>query len=583
MYITSQIILEEVAIPEIAQLDVLGIDIETRGMDPKTSTILSIQIGSPNNVWVIDARKVNVAPLFSVLSQTNPLVIGHNLKFDLSFLISQYGYTPARLYDTMIAYGILHNGLESPYVSLRQLVGDHFEVKLDKDVRETFKYVYGDLTDKQIEYAGNDVKYLCGIFEDQLERLRLDNLIRIAQLEFDLVPVVVDMELTGIRLDQDKWLEAMEKSLRKASEIELQIQEVIGGGATQSSFFGTPKSTINPRSSKQMLDAFHSFDRKIESTSASVLKYVDHPLAKLLLSYRESYKLGSTYGRNFLELVQDDGRIHAEFNQLGARSGRFSSSGPCLHNIPGAIFYRSCFISGKDMMMITADWSQIEYKIAALMSGETSIINEYKKKGADFHSLTAADIYGVPQSEVSTEQRDVGKTTNFGVIYMISKYGLARRLDIKVDKADKIIKNHRKTYPKLTAFMESSAALGVSQGYNTTKLGRRRYYQCPPISDPEYRRKISFIRREAGNNPIQGTAAEIMKRALIDVAREIKQYDAHILSTIHDEMLVETPKEHTSFVLGIVNDKMEKAGEEIMGNEITWDVSLAVGGHWKKA
>jgi len=285
---------------------------------------------------------------------------------------------------------------------------------VDEIIRETFKYVYGDLTDKQIEYAGNDVKYLCGIFEDQLEALRFNDSVRIAQLEFKLVPVVVDMELTGIKLDQEKWLAATERSLQKASEIELQIQEMIGGGAVQSSFLGTPKSTINPRSSKQMLDAFHSFDRKITSTSESGLKYIDHPLAKLLLDYRKSYKLGSTYGKNFLELVQDDGRIHAEFNQLGAQSGRFSSSKPNLQNIPTRTplghRVRNGFVAAEGNLLLSVDYSQIELRIVAHMANDTAMLNVFRAK-QDIHATTAAAIYDVPLEDAGWNDQTPCRST----------------------------------------------------------------------------------------------------------------------------------------------------------------------------
>lgn len=582
-YVTSQIVLQEEVIPMLAGLDVLGIDIETRGSDPNSSTILSMQFSSSQDVWVIDTRKVNVKPLLEILVQTNPLLIGHNLKYDLAFLRKQFGFEPKRLYDTMLAYGICYNGLESPYVSLRYLVQKYSDVNLNKDIRDTFRHTYGDLSEGQIEYAGGDVRYLHEIFEQQLMTLTSTNMIDVARLEFSLIPVIVDMELTGVKLDQESWAKATETSLKRARELEYQIQQIVGSDVVQNSFFGFPTSPVNPRSNRQMLKAFHEFGFGIEDTSEGTIKYIGHPLAKTLLEYRKVYKLATTYGENVLALVRDDGRLHTEFNQLGTQSGRLSSSGPNLQNIPGDPFYRRCFVSDDGNLMVTADWNQIEYKIAAIMSREERIIEEYREAKPDFHGMTAANIFCIPQEEVTREQRYIGKTTNFSVMYMISKFGLARRLGIKVEEADQIIKQHRKVYPKLTRFMEESANIGAFQGHNETKMGRCRYYNRPPRNSANYAKKIFRIRREAGNHPVQGTAADIMKLAMIEVYYAIKEYGAHIVSTVHDELVVESPREVTPFVAGAINNKMEEAAAKVMGNEISWDVSLAVGGYWKKA
>lgn len=581
-FVEQQNVLTDEVLPEIAKAETLAFDVETRGKDPYASDLLLGQLATPNQAWVFDARKLELAPLFDILRQTNPLIIGHNLKFDIAVTMRLFQYVPERTFDTMIAYGLINNGLDNPFVPLQHLVRIHADVKLNKDVRESFARAYGELTDLQIEYAANDVLYLHKIFRNQLERLQADNLIGVAQLEFQLIPMVIEMELAGVLLDSESWVTAAQNLYSEATQLEIEIGKLVDGTAVQTSFLNTPKSTFNPRSAKQVKAHLHSLGFEVKSTGYEVLKRIDHPFARLVPKYREIYTLASRYGPNFLQYIQEDGRIHANFHQQGTQSGRLSSSKPNLQNIPSAHSYRKCFIAPDGSVIITADFSQIELKVAAILSGEPRMIEEYKKKDSDLHKLTAAGINGIDLIDVTEIQRFEGKTTNFSVMYNISKYALARRLGCSLDKADKLIKGFMNTYPTLAAYMQRQAVLGLTQGYTATKLGRRRYYAAPPLNSSSYERDVAKIKRIAANNVIQGTAADILKRAMVKLYDGLRPYEAKLINTIHDEFVVEVPIGSTSQVVGVVSNCMEDAGTEMMGDEIPWSISIAVGGHWKK-
>lgn len=581
-YVNSQTVLQEELLSEIAKHQILGLDIETRGLNPLKHQIVCIQLYGGDDAWVIDTRKVNIRPLLEVLTATNPLFIGHNLKFDLSFLKINYDFAPKRIFDTMIAYGIRYMGLESPYVSLRALVKEHIGVILDKDMRGSFQLTYGELTDEQINYSALDVRYLQDIFEAQLPVLQERELIRTAQLEFALIPAIIDMELTGITLDVNALETLIERQIKKQSEVELKIGRLLGDVHVQGSFFNEPKLSINLGSPKQVLSAFKKLGVELENTRADTLRKLAHPFAKAMLEYRATSKMITTYGRKFITThLREDGKIHAQFNQLGTRTGRFSSSKPNLHNIPADVEYRDCFIAGEGNILISADYSQVELKIAAVMSRDTAMLDEYKKINPDLHRRTGSLIYKVALDEVTPFQKGRGKNCNYGTMYGISKYGLYNKFDIPLDEGDELLLGFSRAYPILSYFMQEQSNIGLKQGYTTTKIGRRRYYRRPAIDDIEYGRKIGSIRREASNHKIQGTAAEIMKQSLVYIYEEIKDTDTHLVNTIHDELVVETPADNTSSVVRTVYDCMERAGRDIMGDELKWTISLGFGKTWK--
>jgi len=332
-----------------------------------------------------------------------------------------------------------------------------------------------------------------------------------------------------------------------------------------------------------MLSAFRELGFDINSTAVEILSGIKHPLAKLLLSYRSNQKLSSTYGTNFLKHLDEEDRLHPEFHSLGARSGRFSCSKPSLHNIPAEDMYRKCFIARDGYKIYSADYDQIELKVVAVLSNDTLMLEEYKKAGADLHRLTASQIFDT--EEVTQEQRDkIGKGCNFGMIYSISEAGMAKRWGMTRTKTHEILKKFRNTYRSVCKFMALQSDLAISQGFTTTKLGRRRYLPLPPMNSQGFEKLVAEVRREGANNVIQGTAADIIKEAIVNISPKLRGIGAHIVNTVHDELVIEAPDESdiAHLVIPIIYEGMMEAGTKIVSDELEWTISLKVGNSWQK-
>jgi len=594
-FVTSDIVLQEEILPDILRHDILSLDVETTGFNPRESVLVLVQIATPEEIYVFDARACNLTPLFSGIEQVNPLIIGHNLKFDLKFLKQKYNFTPKRLFDTMLAWGIIYNGKRSQFASLHELTLLLLGETLDKDLRASFQYTYGDVTEEQIKYAANDVRFLYNIFREELTLLKQDDLIATAKLEFSLIPVVVDLELTGIRIDRNKWEEIIARLPEEIQALEQEIGKMLSNrssGYLQSALVEKSGSLVqtdglpvdfNPRSNLQVRRELVNFGYNVDNVRASTLRSIPHPFARAILKHRNLAKIASTYGKNFLALIESDGKIHANFNQNGSRSGRFSSSNPNLQNIPRSSAFRGCFIADAGCKFITADFSQIELRTAAVLSGEPKMLEEYSRKDADLHRRTASYIYKIPVDKVTSEQRSVGKNGNFSIIYQISPAGFASRYEISIKEAERIISGFWSAYDMLHNYMLSQGDLAVTRGYTKTAIGRRRYFLPPSQNSRMYRAEISKIRREGANFPVQGTAADIMKLALIKVREAIMPYGASIVNTVHDELVVNTPEETVAEVAALVYNEMINAAIDTLGDELPWEVNMKIGNCWEKA
>jgi len=211
------------------------------------------------------------------------------------------------------------------------------------------------------------------------------------------------------------------------------------------------------------------------------------------------------------------------------------------------------------------------------------MLEEYKKKDADLHRLTASQIFDVSIEEVTQEQRDkIGKNCNFGMVYSISEAGMARRWGMTQNKTHDILSKFKDTYRSVYEFMSLQSDLAISQGFTATKLGRRRYLQLPSMDERGFETLIAEIRREGANNVIQGTAADIMKQAIVDVSPGLCSLDAHIVNTVHDELVIEAPNEVAHLIPPIIHKGMTEAGTKIVNDELEWTISLKVGNSWQK-
>ena len=299
------------------------------------------------------------------------------------------------------------------------------------------------------------------------------------------------------------------------------------------------------------------------STNADVLEELaqKHEIAKLLLSYRKFKKLKSTYTDALPALIDKDGRIHTTYNQTNTATGRLSSSNPNLQNIPvrteEGSKMRAAFVpeDRKNAVILSADYSQIELRILAHITEDKHLIDAFKN-GVDVHTMTASKIFEIPQDEVSHTMRSKAKAVNFGIIYGQSKFGLAKAVGISTQEAGDFIDKYFATYPKIKAYMEAEIKQAELHGYVETVFGRKRYLK--EIESPSAMIR-EFAKRAAINQPIQGTSADLIKIAMIDFSKKLKEnhLKSKLIIQVHDELVVETQKSELEQVKKLIKDAME--------------------------
>ena len=319
------------------------------------------------------------------------------------------------------------------------------------------------------------------------------------------------------------------------------------------------------------------------STSADILEKLapDYPVVSKILEYRQLTKLKSTYADGLANFIQEDGRIHGKFNQTITATGRISSTEPNLQNIPVRMelgrLIRKVFVPEDEYVFVDADYSQIELRILAHCSGDEQLIQAYKD-ARDIHRMTASQVFHIPFDEVTDLQRRNAKAVNFGIVYGISSFGLSQDLSITPKEASKYIENYFNTYPGIKAFLDQSVESGKKDGYVTTLFGRRR--PIPELSSSNFMQR-SFGERVAMNSPIQGSAADIMKIAMIGVYKRLKeeQLKSKLVLQVHDELLIEAHESEVDKVKEILATEMEQAAKLL----VPLDVEMQVGKNWYEA
>ena len=512
--------------------------------------------------------------------------IGQNLKYDIQVLKNYDIEVRGQLFDTMIAHYLLQpdrrhnlnelaeNYLSYKMVSIETLIGE--KGKNQKNMRQ----VSPDLVS---EYAGEDadITYrLKEIFEKELEKHELVRVFR--EVEMPLVPVLADMERTGIKMEVSS-LEGFADELRNdILGLEKEITDMAGFSFNISS----PKQLGDVLFEHLKIDANAKKTKsKQYSTNEEVLVRLEskHPIIRKVLDYRGLKKLLNTYVEALPELVNPrTGKIHTSFNQAVASTGRLSSMNPNLQNIPireeRGRELRKAFVPSEDgYVFMSADYSQVELRLMAHMSGDENMKAAFNRS-EDIHAATAALIHGISMDKVDREMRSRAKTANFGIIYGISSFGLSQRLNIPRKEAKSLIDGYFKSYPKIKEFMDANIRKAREKGYVTTLMGRRRY--LPGISSQN-----SIVRgnaeRNAINAPVQGSAADIIKLAMIRIFNRFKEekLKAKMLIQVHDELNFEVPEQELNEVRDIVRYEMEHA--------FTIDVPLVVdvglGKNWFEA
>ena len=397
-----------------------------------------------------------------------------------------------------------------------------------------------------------------------------------------LVPILTDMEIAGICVNRGYLAELSEEFEGRLTLLEKQIRELAGelfnvNSTQQLSDILFVKLGMSTRVTRRMKSGHYS-------TAADVLERLrgQHPIVGLVLEYRELAKLRSTYVDALLALIDlTTGRVHTSYNQTGTVTGRLSSSNPNLQNIPIRTELgrriRGAFYAQEGWWLLAADYSQVELRILAHVSQDPALLTAFHR-GEDIHSSTAAAVYGVGLETVTPDMRRVAKTTNFAIIYGVSGYGLAQQTDLKQEEASAFIETYYAKYPEVENYLEGTKKLAAEQGYVETLLGRRRYFPELAVKSRAHSQVHRAAERMAINTPIQGTAADIVKIAMINLDRELKSsgYRSRMLLQVHDELVLEVPEEELNTMVALVSRVMSDAYEI----DVPLKVDVKTGRNW---
>jgi DNA polymerase-1 len=564
---------------ELEKAEFISFDTETTSTDEMTADLVGISLSvRAGEAWYIPTghRSGTQLPLEQVISALRgPLTsaripkIGHNLKYDF-IMLARYGIRAAPLtFDTMLAEFVLdpnsrNLGLKNLAAARLGLEMTHIEDLIGSGKKQISmaEVAIPDVA----PYAAADaeaVAQLKPVLETELSKVpRLPELYN--GIEVPLITVLADMEMAGIALDKDFFAGFSTELNERLREIEQNIYTAVG-------------KTFNINSTQQLSDVLFvtlrltppDRGRKTASghysTAAGVLDEMNgqHPVVDMILEYRELAKLKSTYVDALpVQIHPDTGRVHTSYSQTGAVTGRLSSTDPNLQNIPMRTDLgrrvRRGFIAEKGNVLLSVDYSQIELRIVAHMANDEAMIAAFRA-GQDIHAATAAAIYGIALESVTKEQRRHAKAINFGLIYGMSAFGLTRTTELTLAESEDFVKAYFRQFPGVKNYLDGIRKEVKQTGYVETLLGRRRYFPLlKSQSNPALRNREE---REAINAPIQGTAADIMKIAMIRIPPALAQSGLHgrMLLQVHDELVLECPRKELEQTARLVGEVMENA------------------------
>lgn len=575
------------ACAELASEDVLGFDTETTELDPFDGEIRLVQFSNGRDTVVIDLKPFaakgdprtlsELEPLRRLIAADRPVKIAHNAKFDAKWVSHHLGVTLGGVFDTMLASQLIAAGDQDRRHSLAEVARFFLDTEVDK-TEQVSDWSAEELSHAQIEYAARDAAMMIPLREKIVERLRGDGLIDVAKLEFDCVVPIAEMELNGFYLDEKLWREQLEKVKREQERVAGELQGMLSAGVAQASLFGVAE--INLDSKTQVTDALRNLGVPVpETTRGWQLQPLaaEFPVVEKLLEYRSVAKSLTSFGENILEFVNPKtGRIHADFRQIGAPTGRFSCSRPNVQQIPHGEEYRRCFRAEEGNKLVIADYSQIELRILAEFSGDRNFIEAFRS-GEDFHASAAAQVFNVRPEEVTSDQRTFAKRLNFGVVYGIGAQRFALMTGVSDREAENIMRRYFATYPGLDDWLRKAGTRAVEERIARTASGRMMRFRF----DEDDRQKMGSARRNGKNMPIQGTSADILKRALRLLHEEFKGTTARLVNIVHDEIIVETAAAEADETARKLEKAMVAAAEQYV-KKVPVKVDVAVSEAWTK-
>jgi DNA polymerase-1 len=591
--ITTETELKKVA-AAIKKAKRAAIDTETTGLDPITASLVGICLSwkEGHGVYIPVAHTGEAdenVDLGVVHKHLDPILadpaiewIAHHAKYD-GLILERAGFPRMNLaFDTLLASYLLDPAGRHSLNALAYEICGHHMIPIDSLIGSGKNQItFGEVpVTEATPYAAEDADYtlrLCHKLQPKIKEANLEKLL--VEVEQPLVPVLMDVERTGVKLDV-KLLAKQSAELQKRLDVLIHDIETLVGHEfninstqqLQKVLFDELKLPTKGKTAK----------KTGYSTSQSVLEELAelHDLPRLILEYRELTKLKSTYIDALPELVDETNRVHTSYNQTVAATGRLSSQDPNLQNIPvrtevGRQIRKAFVARDKDHLILAADYSQVELRVLAHISGDETL-KEAFDKDEDVHKRTAAAVYDVELENVTGEMRAVAKTANFAIIYGVSAFGLSQQTDLTVPEASEFIEKYFERYPSVKAYMDASIQTARDEGYVSTLLGRRRFL---PEIHSDHRQRREFAERIAINTPIQGTAADLIKVAMINIHKAMSGMQSRMVMQVHDELVFDAHKPELHDLTDLVRDGMEHALEL----DVPLKVDIGTGPNWLSA
>ena len=568
-------------------------DTETTGLNPITAELVGIAFS-----W--EAGKGFYLPFpedkdkaQEIIEELRPFFesekiekIGQNLKYDIKVLAKYKVVVKGKLFDTMLAHYLINPDMRHNMDVLAETYLNYTPVSISELIGKKGK---NQLTMREVsvkdqtEYAAEDADITLQLkehFQNELGEANTQKLFD--EIEVPLVRVLADMELEGINLDES-FLKGLSKDLD--TDI-LKLEKEIYSEAGEEFNIASPKQLGDILFDKlKLIDKPKKTKTGQYSTAEDVLSYLskDHKIIRDVLEYRGLAKLKSTYVDALPTQVEPTtGRVHTDYMQTVAATGRLASNNPNLQNIPirterGREVRKAFIPRNKDYVLVSADYSQIELRIIAALSEEETMMRAFKD-GEDIHASTAAKVFNIPLAEITREQRSNAKTVNFGIIYGVSAFGLSNQTDLSRTEAKELIDTYYKTYPKLRSYMSEQIEFARDNGYVQTVLGRRRYLKDINSGNAVVR---GAAERNAVNAPIQGSAADIIKIAMINIHKKLSEgnYKSKMLLQVHDELVFDIYKPELEKMKTLIKSEMENA----YSLKVPLVVEMGEGENWLEA